>query len=141
MTGPHGASSAPKTLLNRPHVRAEEKGVVSLTPVMVYVVLGSNCLLDCGITLIEEAGVNRETLYCLIETVETYGKPFAAGLLVKNGSSCGERKPVATLWGECGLEVWNGVLQMRPTERCSRWRCGPWQKQCAAGHGADCPGG
>jgi len=34
--------------------------------------------------------VNRETLYCPHRDCRDYGKPFAAGLLVKNGSSCGE---------------------------------------------------
>src|SRR5438874_1226660 len=49
-----------------------------------------NCLLDCDITLIEETGLNWETLYCPHQDCPCYGKPFTAGLLVKNGSSCGE---------------------------------------------------
>src|SRR5439155_14789861 len=48
-----------------------------------------NCLLDCDITLIEETGLNWETLYCPHQDCPCYGKPFTAGLLVKNGSSCG----------------------------------------------------
>jgi IS1 family transposase/transposase-like protein len=41
-------------------------------------------------TLIEEAGVNWETLYCPHRHCRGYGKPFTAGFLVKNGSSRGE---------------------------------------------------
>jgi IS1 family transposase/transposase-like protein len=34
--------------------------------------------------------LNWETLYCPHQDCRCYGKPFTAGLLVKNGSSCGE---------------------------------------------------
>ena len=66
--------------------RSLQEGAVSI----IRRAQGHDRLLDCDITRIEEAGVNWETLYCPHRDCRDYGKPFAAGLWVKNGSSCGE---------------------------------------------------